>query len=151
MKITEGNSNTVFAFCHTMHDATSKAQCWSVLLSSRGEIMFLRKLSRRMLERSVRRGAAYLDKVKPGWDSHIDTDNFCIGTYDRCVLGQLHPGGYQEGIAALRLSPWEASRCGFDLLPLARWPSWRLVGSRTGFDTLNECWRELIRSRRQVA
>ena len=113
--------------------------------------MIFRLLIHRVIERSVRSGAAYLDKVSPGWDRRIDIENFSIGTYNRCVLGQLYPGGYQEGVTVLRLSPWDASRCGFDLFPLARWPSWRLVCSRTGFDDLNECWRELIRSRRQTA
>ena len=113
--------------------------------------MIFRTFTQKLIKRSVERGAAYLDNVHPGWDKHIDTENFCIGTYDRCVLGQLHPGGYQEGVMVLRLSHWEASRCGFDLFPLAQWPSWRFVGSRTGFDYLNECWRELIRGRRQLA
>lgn len=113
--------------------------------------MIFRAFSRRLIEQSVQRGASYLDKVNPGWDSHIDLENFCIGTYDRCVLGQLHRGGYQEGVTVLGLSPWEASRCGFDLFPLSRWPSWRFVGSRTGFDYLNQCWRQLIRDRRQSA
>jgi hypothetical protein len=112
--------------------------------------MIFKSFLRRILERSVEHGAAYLDVVSPGWDKHIDTENFCIGTYERCVLGQLYPGGYQEGVSILRLSPWEASRCGFDLFPLARWPGWRLVGSPSGFEYLNECWRTLIRARQQA-
>jgi hypothetical protein len=104
-----------------------------------------------MMERSVRQGAQHLDRVHPGWEREIDLNDFCIGTYDRCVLGQLHAGGYQQGIAALGLSARQACECGFDLLPLARWPSWRVFATRSGFDYLNECWKRLILERRRLA
>lgn len=113
--------------------------------------MIFRALSRRVIERSVERGARFLDKINPGWDKGIDINDFSIGSYRRCVLGQLHAGGYQQGVAALGLSPREAWQCGFDLFPLSRWPSWRLFGSESGFDYLNECWKRLIRDRRQMA
>lgn len=112
--------------------------------------MIFQAISRRVIERSVRRGALYLDRINPGWHSLIDLDNFSIGTYERCVLGQLHTGGYQQGMAVLGLTPWEACKCGFDLFPLSRWPSWRLFGSRAGFDYLNECWQRLIRDRQMA-
>lgn len=104
---------------------------------------------RRMIERSVRRGASYLDNVHPGWDRKIDLSNFSIGTYERCVLGQLYPSGYNGGLAVLALAPLDACKCGFDLLPMARWPSWRLVGSKSRFDYLDECWKRLIEGRRR--
>ena len=113
--------------------------------------MIFKEISRRVIERSVRKGAVYLDKTYPGWDEKIDLGTFSIGTYERCVLGQLHTGGYQQGLAVLGLTSWEACRCGFDLFPLARWPSWRLFGTRSGFDYLNECWKRLIQERRQIA
>lgn len=113
--------------------------------------MIFRTLINRVIEKSVERGAAYLDRVNPGWDKRIDLDNFSIGTYERCVLGQLH-GGYQKGMGVLGLGPREAWRCGFDLSPLARWPSWRIFATRSGFDELNARWRELILARRgQIA
>ncbi|HEX9809818.1 MAG TPA: hypothetical protein VGC25_09465 [Alphaproteobacteria bacterium] len=108
-------------------------------------------ISRWVIERSVDRGARYLDRINPGWDRNIDLGDFSIGSYRRCVLGQLHPGGYQEGVAVLGLSAREAWHCGFDLFPLARWPSWRLFGTRSGFDYLNACWKRLIQERRQTA
>lgn len=106
---------------------------------------------KRMIERSVRRGASYLDNAYPGWDKKINISNFSIGTYERCVLGQLFPSGYQEGLAVLGLASWDACKCGFDLLPTARWPSWRLIDSRSRFDYLDECWKRLIVERRQPA
>lgn len=113
--------------------------------------MIFSTISRRVIERSVERGAAYLDKINPGWYRKIDLGNFSIGTYERCVLGQLHTGGYQHGVAVLGLTPREAWRCGFDLSPLSRWPSWRLFGTRSGFDYLNQCWKRLIQDRQQLA
>ncbi len=114
--------------------------------------MIFKSITKRVIERSVERGAQYLDRINPGWDRKIDLGNFSIGTYERCVLGQLHPGGgYQKGVAVLGLTPWEACKCGFDLFPLSRWPSWRLIGTRSGFDYLNECWKSLILARRQPA
>lgn len=113
--------------------------------------MMFEALLRRMIERSVRRGASYLDGAHPGWDKKIDLSNFSIGTYERCILGQLYPSGYNEGLAVLGLAPCDASKCGFDLLPTARWPSWRLVGSRSRFDYLDDCWKRIIGERRQIA
>lgn len=113
--------------------------------------MIFKAISRRMIERSVERGARFLDKINPGWDRDIDLGDFSIGSYSRCVLGQLHTGGYQQGVAVLGLSAWEACKCGFDLFPLSRWPSWRMFGTESGFDYLNECWKRLIRERQQPA
>lgn len=113
--------------------------------------MIFETISRLIIERSVRRGASYLDRVHPGWEKKIDLSTFSIGTYERCVLGQLYPSGYQQGIAVLGLAPWDACKCGFDLFPLARWPSWRLLGgSRSRFDYLDDCWKRLIRARQQT-
>jgi hypothetical protein len=111
--------------------------------------MIFRSFTRWVIEQSVERGARYLDRINPGWDRNIDLNNFSIGTYERCVLGQLHVGGYRKGVAVLGLTPREAWRCGFDLSPLARWPSWRFFATRSGFDYLNECWRRLILARRE--
>lgn len=110
--------------------------------------MIFKAFSHWIIEKSVDRGARYLDRINPGWDRRIDLDNFSVGTYERCVLGQLHTGGYQAGVAVLGLTPREAWRCGFDLSPLARWPNWRFFATRSGFDYLNDCWRKLILSRR---
>jgi hypothetical protein len=108
-------------------------------------------ISKRVIDRSVWRGARFLDRLKPGWDQHIDLPNVSVATYDSCVLGQLHSGNYQHGLAVLGLSPAEACRFGFDLFPLARLPSLQLVGSRSQFDYLDECWRRLINERRKPA
>ena len=113
--------------------------------------MVFQALCERMIRRSVRRGASFLDRSYPGWDRQIDVSDFSIGTYDRCVLGQLYPGGYHEGVAVLSLARHEASKCGFDLRPTARWPNWRLVDSRSRFDYLDDCWKQVIQDRRQSA
>jgi hypothetical protein len=109
--------------------------------------MVFKSFTKWVIEKSVERGARHLDQINPGWDKRIDLGSFSIGTYERCVLGQLH-GGYHKGLGVAGLTPREAWRCGFDLSPLARWPNWRIFATRSGFDELNDCWRRLILSRR---
>lgn len=48
----------------------------------------------------VRKGAALLDDVAPGWREKIDLSTLDIGDYQQCVLGQLY-GTYGEAIPAL--------------------------------------------------
>jgi hypothetical protein len=44
----------------------------------------------------VRRGAALLDQVRPGWWRKIATDRLAMDSCDACILGQLY-GGYLRG------------------------------------------------------
>jgi hypothetical protein len=46
---------------------------------------------------AVKRGAYWLDEVKPGWVSAIDLVEFDISSGYSCVLGQLF-GDYDQGL-----------------------------------------------------
>lgn len=47
--------------------------------------------------RRVRRGAAYLDEVDPGWYQRIDAATLSLSSGRHCVLGQLH-GEFRLGL-----------------------------------------------------
>lgn len=47
----------------------------------------------------VERGAAWLDKVAPGWESKIDHQALDLTDNDACILGQVF-GHFAIGIAA---------------------------------------------------
>ena len=50
---------------------------------------------------SIEEAAIMLDRVKPGWENKIDVERLNMGEYDRCILGQLYDGHYNEGIKEL--------------------------------------------------
>jgi hypothetical protein len=51
----------------------------------------------------VAKGAAILDKCRPGWWMKIDTNRLNILTYQSCVIGQLYGfGGFDRGITELK-------------------------------------------------
>ncbi len=52
--------------------------------------------------RRVRRGAAYLDDVQPGWHRQVDAGTLELASGGRCVLGQLH-GDFRIGLMRAHL------------------------------------------------
>ena len=50
----------------------------------------------------VRRGAALLDKMQPGWAKQINTTTLEMGSSCDCILGQLY-GDYIDGAKAIGL------------------------------------------------
>lgn len=48
----------------------------------------------------VRKGAKFLDKVRPGWALKIKVPTLDLENGDRCILGQLY-GDYSDGINKL--------------------------------------------------
>lgn len=49
------------------------------------------------LRTAVDKGAAWLDRVKPGWREMIDIGSLQMDRCDRCILGQLY-GDYFDAI-----------------------------------------------------
>ncbi len=99
--------------------------------------------------RRVRRGAAYLDDVAPGWPDDVDADTLALGSGHRCVLGQLH-GDFRVGLVRAHL------------LNLSSAPRASLSPVSFGFQCLSglsealqdrdyahldQAWREAIRAR----
>ena len=72
-------------------------------------------IDRRKLSRHVTKGAALLDKTRPGWADEIDVERLDLLDGCDCVLGQLH-GGYEKGLEALGQFSDQASSAahGFD-------------------------------------
>lgn len=86
----------------------------------------------------VKRGAAWLDEVRPGWDKEIDLTKLELDSCADCVVGQLF------GLTPrLRPARFYQENYGFDI-----------TDEVYGFDTnasyakLTEEWRDLIASRR---
>ncbi len=81
-------------------------------------------------------GAALLDKVEPGWFEKIDAASLDIGSFTKCVLGQVY-GGYADGMNKLRASEH------FD--------SGEIHGFSNATPEVHEAWREQIARRRLAA
>ncbi|MGH9316350.1 MAG: hypothetical protein ACRD1P_04510 [Thermoanaerobaculia bacterium] len=92
-------------------------------------------------EDCVRRGAAYLDEHRPGWEKRVDLDTLDMSSPRHCVLGQA----YAEEGAALGMT-------GFDYV-VERARSRPRVASfgfdGWGADLLEAAWSaEIIKRRR---
>jgi hypothetical protein len=61
----------------------------------------------------VDNGVLVLDAVRPGWRSAVKPKDLELSSYVACVLGQIF-GSYDEGLAALKLTPIEALNYGFN-------------------------------------
>jgi hypothetical protein len=62
----------------------------------------LRRITPAAARARVRRGAAYLDAVDPGWAERLDPDTLALADGRCCVLGQLH-GDFRQGLGRARL------------------------------------------------
>ncbi len=90
---------------------------------------------------SVARGAALLDKKKPGWARKIDLKSYTELYPDTDVLGQTF-GSYEEGKKELKLTVAKAADLGF---------CGRVFEFHTGHEIidLNSLWRKAINKRRK--
>lgn len=50
----------------------------------------------------IQRGMAFLDSVRPGWESNINPALLDVSSVTACVCGQVFQNHYDEGSAALR-------------------------------------------------
>jgi hypothetical protein len=95
----------------------------------------------------VRRGAALLDRVRPGWAREIDRDRLAMESCDRCILGQLW-GDYMDGFREL-VRPldsrilFSAADHGFTLPLREQTGPWTM----NRFAALADAWRDEIRKR----
>jgi len=108
----------------------------------------------------VAQGAAFLDRVRPGWASVIDVDTLAMRTCRRCLLGQLY-GDYGTGAerfgwapSALSLLDLPQVQLGFTLaeVDLDGAPGGDFWGaeifSDEGWRILTEAWIAAIAERR---
>jgi len=85
---------------------------------------------RRRCRDRVKRGAALLDRERPGWEKKMDISKFDIWHSDRCILGQVFMNGssmpgYRKGLEELSLLDGpenedreeRAARYGFTISP----------------------------------
>lgn len=82
----------------------------------------------------VQRGAAWLDKHRPGWVGRINLDELRVEEPCNCILGQLDGDFYETPISGL-----EAVDMGFDVVSF-----WE----REELAALDEAWCALIEQRR---
>jgi len=105
----------------------------------------------------VAQGAAFLDRVHPGWAEAIDVHTLAMRTCRRCMLGQLY-GDYSDGAETFG---WQPSACTFldlpqvqlgftladgDLLDAPCWPLEHIVDCV--WRTLTDAWIDAIAERR---
>ena len=82
-------------------------------------------------KRRVKRGAEYLDEVRPGWAHEIDIKTLEMANYSLCILGQLDLWD-----AFMYDHPGESKQHGFT----------GSIGDVT-YDTLQYCWLTEISDR----
>lgn len=61
-----------------------------------------RRISLEYAQERVRRGAAYLDDVDPGWHRRVDPATLELSSGSSCILGQLH-GDFRMGLSRAHL------------------------------------------------
>lgn len=109
------------------------------------------KVSPEWARERVRRGAAYLDDVAPGWYRAVDVATLELAGGSSCVLGQLH-GDFRVGLVRARLlSVSSAPRA--SLSPVAF--GFQCISGvdeavqDRDYDYLNRAWRAALRRRQR--
>jgi hypothetical protein len=100
-----------------------------------------------MFEDRVRRGAALLDRIRPGWWREIVPDRLATESCACCILGQLY-GGYITGWIAIRPAACRPgivppSAYGFNLTVLEE----TALHAPARFAALTDAWRAEIAAR----
>lgn len=100
----------------------------------------------------VRRGAAYLDEVDPGWHRRIDAEALALDDGQYCILGQIH-GEFRLGLGRSGLiSLSSAPRA--SMSPVAY--GFTCVGGvseawqQRDYAFLNDAWTEAVRDRQEA-
>lgn len=86
-------------------------------------------------------GAQMLDTRDPDWFTRINTGRLNIEMLDRCVLGQLNGGDYDEGVAKLDLDEDDEVNYGF----WVEHPDDRIRSSR--YAGLTGAWKREVKDR----
>jgi hypothetical protein len=98
------------------------------------------------LKERVARGAAWLDRVTPGWADRINVGILNVGDYESCPLGQVIG---EQASMNLCVGPWGLEH-GFKLEGKKHW--WGVSGA--GIDAylrLSQEWTFIIFERRALA
>jgi hypothetical protein len=91
------------------------------------------------LAQRAARGAALLDRLRPGWADEVDPDRLDLANAEGCLLGQLY-GHVDDGLTAL--GDPDPVACGFDL---------EADEDDADYSPLTSCWREELWRRRAGA
>lgn len=86
----------------------------------------------------VAKGAAHLDRVRPGWFNRIDTGTLALRDPCGCIIGQLGDGMYRRGFVELNIT--SVVPFGFDL-------PWGGPDNPSNFQLLQDAWIEAIADR----
>lgn len=110
-------------------------------------------LTQAQADERVAKGAAHLDKVRPGWERQIDTGTLTLHDPCGCIVGQLIPGTTEDSFdAGLRLLGIKND--GFDVGVSLRVSECLIVSSHEGivdwFNASSTARKELIRPGFQV-
>jgi len=108
-----------------------------------------RQITVEKVQERVRRGAAYLDDVDPGWHRRIDPAVLELGHGRQCILGQLH-GEFRLGLGRSHLITMSSApraslspvAYGFKCVDGVPEP-WK----ERDYELLNEAWRDAVQTR----
>jgi hypothetical protein len=114
------------------------------------------------VEERVQAGAAWLDKVRPGWLTEVDVGRLDLRQPDRCVLGQVFVADLADKLFGIVRQSW-GERCGagywtvdgianeaFGFSPGLAWlqeHGFVDLGSGAGYEILTEAWADEIKRR----
>lgn len=65
-----------------------------------------------MFENEIKAGAAYLDRVRPGWEHYIDLELLDMDHMNNCVIGQVF-GNYLDWLLRVGSMADEVKELGF--------------------------------------
>lgn len=107
-----------------------------------------------MYEDRVAKGAALLDRVRPGWEREIVADRLAMQSCELCVFGQLY-GDYASGVNMLDdMTSEDPSDYGFDIpdrvLGFGESSRVYVLGfgeSSHAYEALADAWRAEVRRR----
>lgn len=108
-----------------------------------------RRITVEEARRRVRRGAAYLDEVAPGWSDHLNLFRLDLAHGDACVLGQLH-GSYSIGLGRSGIfSVSSAPRASFSPVDLGFHCVQGVCEAlqEQDYEYLNQAWHEEVEKR----
>jgi hypothetical protein len=111
-----------------------------------------RQITAEKVHERVRRGAAYLDDVDPGWYRRVDSETLELGDGRHCILGQLH-GEFRLGLGRSHLITMSSapraslSPVSYGFKCVEGVPeAWQA----RDYELLNEAWKDAVRIRQEA-
>lgn len=97
------------------------------------------------IQNRVKRGAEWLDEIKPLWHKEIDLKRFTMTNARLCVCGQLdRNGGFYHFVKEYKLRVRRQEALGF-------WVDYKQFNQTNWYKVLEEEWRRLIKERQTKA